>query len=116
VLGNAGAAVEGGRDMDLVARHRAAGSTTVDTRSTGMSWPRDTYSLAHVSLPFRPDDPVYGATPPTHWDFMFLGRIQLYGERGVLAVPAGDFARLRYNPFFAYIELRLNEFLAARER
>ncbi len=116
VLGNAGAAVEGGRDMDLVARHRAAGSTTVDTQSTGMSWPRDTYSLAHVSLPFRADDPVYGATPPTHWDFMFLGRIQLYGERGVLAVPAGDFARLRYNPFFAYIELRLNEFLAVRER
>jgi len=88
----------------------------VDTRPTGISWPRDIHSLAHVSLPFRPDDPVYGATPPTHRDFMFLGRVQLYGERGVLVVSPGDFARLRYNPFFAYIELRLHEFLAARER
>ncbi len=117
ILGNAGAAVEGGRDTALVARHRAAGSMTVDTQPTGMAWPRDTYSLSHVALPFRADDPVYGATPPpTHWDFMFLGRVQLFGERGVLAVPAGDFARLRYNPFFPYIELRLNKFLAARER
>ena len=81
-----------------------------------MAWPPDTYSLSHVALPFRADDPVYGATPPTHWDFMFLGRVQLFGERGVLAIPAGGFARLRYNPFFPYIESRLDEFLSARER
>jgi alpha-beta hydrolase superfamily lysophospholipase len=116
VLGNAGAASGGERDLALIARHRAAGSTVVDTRSTGMSWPRDTYSLAHVALPFRADDPVYGATPPVHWDFMFLGKIQLFGERGVLAVPPGDFARLRHNPFFPYIESRLNEFLTVLER
>jgi alpha-beta hydrolase superfamily lysophospholipase len=116
VLGNAGTALEGERDTVLVARHRAAQSTTLDTRPTGMTWPRDIYSLAHVALPFRADDAVYGATPPAHWDFMFLGKIQLFGERGVLAVPAGDFARLRHNPFFPYIESRLNEFLTARER
>jgi alpha-beta hydrolase superfamily lysophospholipase len=116
VLGNAGTAEEGARDLALVARHRAPGSMTVDTRPTGMAWPRDTYSLAHVALPFRADDPVYGATPPAHWDFMFLGKVQLFGERGVLAVPAGDFARLRHNPFFPYTESRLNEFLTARER
>jgi len=115
VLGNAGTAEEGARDLALVARHRAPGSMTVDTRPTGMAWPRDTYSLAHVALPFRADDPVYGATPPAHWDFMFLGKVQLFGERGVLAVPAGDFARLRHNPFFPYTESRLNEFLTARE-
>ncbi len=45
---------------------------------------------------------------------MFLGRIELYGERGVLAVPAGTFARLRYNPFFPYIESRLSEYLTER--
>jgi hypothetical protein len=32
------------------------------------------------------------------------------------AVPASDFARLRHNPFFPYIESRLNEFLTAREQ
>lgn len=117
VLGNGGTAVEGQRDLAVVARHRPAGGATLDTQPTGMSWPRDTYSLAHVALPFRPDDPVYGATPPpAPWSFMFLGKIQLYGERGVLAVPPGDFARLRFNPFFPYIESRLDEFLAARER
>jgi alpha-beta hydrolase superfamily lysophospholipase len=116
VLGNAGTPADGGRDLALVARHRAAGSTAFDTQPTGMSWPRDTYSLAHVALPFRADDPVYGAVPPIHWDFMFLGKIQLFGERGVLAVPPGDFARLRYNPFFPYIESRLNQFLSAREK
>jgi hypothetical protein len=89
---------------------------SVDTRPTGMTWPRDIYSLAHVALPFRPDDLVYGATPARHWDVMFLGKIQLFGERGVLAVSPGDFARLRYNPFFPYIESRLNEFLAPLER
>jgi len=115
VIGNAGA--HGGtQGAAVVARHRAAGSTTVDTKPTGMTWPLDTYSLAHVALPFRPDDPVYGATAPTHWDFMFLGRIGLFGERGVLAVSPGDFARLRHNPFFPYVESSVNAFLAARER
>lgn len=79
-------------------------------------WSRDIYSLAHVALPFRAHDPVDGATPPTYWDFMFLGKVQLFGERGLLAVPPGDFARLRYNPFFLYIESRLNEFLSVLER
>jgi alpha-beta hydrolase superfamily lysophospholipase len=116
VVGNAGTAAEGERDAALVARHRAAESAMLDTRPIGMTWPRDIYSLAHISLPFRADDPVYGATPPTHWDFMFLGKIQLFGERGVLAVANGDFARLRYNPFFPYIESRLGEFLTAREQ
>jgi hypothetical protein len=116
VLGNAGGAEAGERDATLVARHRAAGGMLVDTRPTGMTWPRNTYSLSHIALPIRADDPVYGATPPAHWDFMFLGRVQLVGERGILAVPAGDFARLRYNPFFAYLASRLNEFLSARER
>jgi esterase/lipase len=116
VLGNAGTAKEGERDLSLVALHRAAGSMEVEGRPTGLAWPRDVYSLAHVALPFRADDPVYGATPPAHWDFMFLGKVQLFGERGVLAVPAGDFARLRYNPFFPYIESRLNEFLSVLEQ
>jgi alpha-beta hydrolase superfamily lysophospholipase len=111
VLGNAGT-----QSPEVVARHRGPGSMTVDTQPTGLRWPLDVYSLAHVALPFRPDDPVYGATRPTHWDFMFLGKVGLFGERGVLAVSPGDFARLRHNPFFPYVEARVNGFLAARER
>ena len=114
VLGNA-TAQGGAEGAAVVARHRAAGGSTVDVRPTGLRWPHDTYSLAHVSLPFRPDDPVYGATPPVRWDFMFLGKIAVFGERGVLDVSPGGFARLRHNPFFPYVESRVNAFLAARE-
>jgi alpha-beta hydrolase superfamily lysophospholipase len=105
-----------GQRAAVVVRHRAAGSVTLDESPTGMAWPLDVYSLAHVALPFRPDDPVYGNAPPAHLDFIFLGKIALFGERGVLVVPPGDFARLRYNPFFSYVESRLGDFLAARER
>jgi hypothetical protein len=31
---------------------------------------------------------------------MFLDKIELFGEHGVLVVPRGDFARLRHNPSF----------------
>ena len=74
------------------------------------------YSLTHVALPFRADDPVYGATRPDRQALIFLGKVELFGERGVLDIPAGDFTRLRYNPFFPYVESRINEYLAAREK
>ncbi|MDH5244872.1 MAG: lysophospholipase [Betaproteobacteria bacterium] len=115
VLGNA--TLQGGiQGAAVIARHRAAGATTIDVQPTGLRWPHDTYSLSHVSLPFRPDDPVYGATPPVRWDFIFLGKMGVFGERGVLSVSPGEFARLRHNPFFPYVEARVNAFLAARER
>jgi len=110
VLGNAA-----DRGADVVARHRAAGGTAVDEVPTGLRWPHDVYSLAHVSLPFRPDDSVYGATPPARWSFIFLGKIAVFGERGVLTVSPGTFSRLRYNPFFPYVESRVDAFLAGHE-
>jgi esterase/lipase len=101
----------------VVARHRPAGGVAAEALVTGLRWPPDTYSLSHVALPFRPDDPVYGATPPVGpWRFMYLGKLALYGERGVLSVSPGDFARLRHNPFFPYMEARLNSYLQALER
>jgi alpha-beta hydrolase superfamily lysophospholipase len=115
VLSNSGAATREQVPI-LVARHRAAGGRALDTRPTGLAWPRDTYSLSHIALPFRADDPVYGAAPPALRNLIFLGKIELYGERGVLALAAGDFTRLRYNPFFAYVESRLEDYLSVREQ
>ena len=40
-----------------------------------------------------------------------LGRIELRGERGVLQIPAVDMLRLRWNPFYPYMEQRLLEFV-----
>jgi hypothetical protein len=41
-------------------RTREARSSTTVSRALPMVWPQGVYSLAHVSIPFAPDDPVYG--------------------------------------------------------
>jgi len=40
---------------------------------------------------------------------MNLGSLEPRGERGVLRVSLNHFMRLRYNPFFPYIEKRMVE-------
>jgi hypothetical protein len=62
------------------------------------------YSLSHVALPFRPDDPIYGATPSGG---LPLGALELRGERGVFGLSMDQLMRLRYNPFFAYVDARV---------
>ena len=36
--------------------------------------------------------------------------MDLRGERGVLKIPAADMLRLRWNPFYPFMERRLLEF------
>jgi len=76
-----------------------------------LTWPQGVYSLSHVALPFSSEDPVYGAHPPAVQTLIYLGRLELRGERGLLAVPASDLIRLRYNPFFAYVQACVDAFL-----
>ena len=80
----------------------------------GMSWPEDVYSLTHVALPFPPDDPLYGARDgPRESDFhVHLGDIAMRGERGVLKVPADEMLRLRWNPFYPFLEQKVMEFFS----
>lgn len=80
------------------------------------SWPRDLYSLAHVALPFPPQDPLYGADPTAHSPGIRLGTLALRGERGVLQVGASDMLRLRWNPFYPYVQRRLLEFFEINDR
>jgi len=75
-----------------------------------LEWPRGFYSLSHVAVPFAPDDPIYGSLPNSGERFgIQLGMLEPRGEKGLLSVPAGQFNRLRSNPFFRYIEQRLIE-------
>jgi esterase/lipase len=99
------------QSSQVVALHRAAGSTTVERLPTGLEWPRQIFSLSHVALPFPPDDPVYGLNPPATKSLIYLGRPELLGERGLLAVSPTVLMRLRCNPFFSYVEQRLGAFL-----
>jgi alpha-beta hydrolase superfamily lysophospholipase len=81
------------------------------TNKLELSWPPGVISLSHVALPFAPDDPLYGQRPPLNSDFLFLGQMAIQGERGLLTIPSDWMFRLRYNPFYGYVESRLLQWI-----
>ena len=81
------------------------------TEPLNLAWPRGVISLSHVALPFPPDDPLYGQGPPGKEDIIFLGQMAIQGERGLLKIPSDFLIRLRYNPFYAFLEARVLEWL-----
>ncbi len=82
-------------------------------RSLALAWPEDIYSLSHTSLPFPPNDLVYGfdVTDNEGNEVPTLGNLRIRGEQGVLSVPADNLLRLRSNPFYSYIEQRITDTL-----
>jgi hypothetical protein len=99
--------------LQVVEQRAPAESGQLVQRSLDLAWPRMTFSLSHVALPFPPDDPLYGflELPPTN--HLRLGSIEIRGENGVLRVPMWALTRQRSNPFHGYLIERLDEFLAA---
>ena len=77
------------------------------TEPLDLVWPRGVISLSHVALPFSPDDPLYGQSPPGEKDILFLGQMALQGERNLLKIPYSFLVRLRYNPFYDFLEKRV---------
>jgi alpha-beta hydrolase superfamily lysophospholipase len=77
----------------------------------GLSWPRGVVSLSHVALPIPPDDPIYGQFPPVENDRIFLGDLAIRGERGLLKIPEDWLLRMRYNPFYSYMEERVMDWV-----
>lgn len=92
-------------------RYRPVRSSEISDEQVDLFWPRGIYSLAHVALPFSPGDPIYGEQAPKDKKKVYLGRIELRGEKGLLVVSASEFSRLRYNPFFNYMKQRIEEFI-----
>lgn len=96
--------------QEVIARRWSPGSSRPVDEPLGLSWPLGVFSLSHLSVPFPPDDPVYGSGAGGIPDWgVPLGSVEPRGERDLLAVPIDLFTRLRYNPFFPYIERRLVE-------
>jgi alpha-beta hydrolase superfamily lysophospholipase len=93
--------------LEVAAYSRAAGATEIVERALDLRWPRSLVSLSHVALPFRTDDPLYGLEPVVAADGFTLGGPAPRGESSALALPLGNLARLRSNPFFAVIDERL---------
>ena len=99
-----------------------AGPGQVEPRVTSLdaAWPEEIYSLSHIALPFRRDDPLYGDTePPGQEPWLQLGGIAPRGERGVLRIPADEVLRMRWNPFYPWLEewvLELPDHAAYRKK
>jgi alpha-beta hydrolase superfamily lysophospholipase len=97
----------------VVARRRGADGAPITESPLDLAWPRDMYSLAHIALPFPPDDPVYGG-PEAKGSSpgIQLGNVVLRGEHGVLQVAPADLLRVHWNPFHSYVERRMLEFMS----
>jgi len=115
---------EKSHDRKLVEFRRPAGGGARSERDPGLEWPEDIYSLSHVALPFAVDDPLYGdgvagdegpGVTTGSGKALRLGDLAMRGERGVLQVSASDMLRLRWNPFYGYLEGRALAFLGLSE-
>ncbi|MCK0195543.1 alpha/beta hydrolase [Ancylobacter sp. 6x-1] len=105
VLANASA-----NSAEVVERSTPAGSTVESVRPTGLSYPRDVFSLSHVALPFPPTDSLYGSDPDPSENFgVQLGAMAVRGERGALIVNLDALVRMSSNPFFPYMIERIGQ-------
>ena len=100
----------GRNSQEVMVASTTPGKADTTDRNLGLSWPDDIYSLAHVALPFPPDDPLYGGQGGAKSPGIHLGDLALRGERGVLLIPASEMLRLRWNPFYSYLEGKVLEF------
>lgn len=102
---------QSGAEIDALAM--AAGESQAVTTATDLIWPEQIYSLSHIAIPFRADDPLYGdgsITDPNYPGLVF-GALAPRGEKGVLLLTPDFFLRTRYNPFFAFQGRYLTEWL-----
>jgi len=103
------------QSREVIMASKNPGSNVPSVERLRLSWPDDVYSLAHVALPFPPNDPLYGGRPAGKSPGIRLGNIALRGERGALEVSASDMLRLRWNPFYAFVEARVLNFIGLGE-
>jgi alpha-beta hydrolase superfamily lysophospholipase len=97
-----------GKDPKQVVIRRRVQGKGLETQETGLSWPQEIYSLAHIALPFSASDPIYGNGGPDHR--ATLGNIALRGEKGAIRISPADMLRQRWNPFLPWVEKRVLEF------
>ncbi len=100
-------------DTDFVSEwQRLAGETDMHEAALPLEFPRGVYSLSHIALPFPMDDPTFGLEPNDKDFFgIRLGNLNLRGERNTLIIAADTNQRLNSNPFYPYMERRIDEWL-----
>jgi alpha-beta hydrolase superfamily lysophospholipase len=91
---------------------KPANSDVVTEAASDLEWPDGVFALSHSSIPFPPDDSVYGAEADPGHPGIHLGRIDIQGETGVLLFSAEEVIKLRYNPFHSYMLERIRTFVS----
>ena len=100
----------------VVARHKEAfAGEFSETEALNIEWPRGVISLSHVALPFAPNDPLYGRFPPEDNNTLFLGQMEIRGERGLMKISSDWLLRIRYNPFYSVLESRVLDWVGTIE-
>lgn len=95
----------------LSIRQKPANSDAVTEAASDLEWPDGIFALSHSSIPFPPDDSVYGADADPDHPGIHLGRIDIQGETGVLLFSADEVIKLRHNPFHSYMTRRVQAFV-----
>ncbi|MEB6576097.1 alpha/beta hydrolase [Enterobacter quasiroggenkampii] len=95
--------------FSTVAKITPAGRTQETVVPLAQSWPQDVYSLSHVAVPFPQDDDLYGREPGVKNRYgISLGTIALWGETSVLSVGKEALMRVTSNPFYDFMQERIN--------
>ncbi|HDW3274432.1 TPA: alpha/beta hydrolase [Enterobacter asburiae] len=103
--------------FSTVAKTTPAGSTRETVVPLAQAWPQDVYSLSHVAVPFPPDDDLYGREPGMKNRYgISLGTIALWGETSVLSVGKEALMRVTSNPFYGYMQERINSRIGGGEK
>ena len=107
---------EHAESANVVARHKPPFTAEFSkTESLNLAWPRGVISLSHIALPFAANDPLYGQFPPEDRNVLFLGQVEIRGERGLMKISSDWLLRLRYNPFYPLLESRVLEWVGDSE-
>ena len=98
------------RDTDEIeVREYTPGQRQPVVTSPGLAWPEHVVSVGHVSVPFPPNDPVYGYIPGSGANGIpSIGSWAVRGEEGALVLPLGALPRLRANPFWSVLKAQLD--------
>lgn len=91
----------------VIIRTRKPGQMEITQTDIDLTWPSDIFSLGHIALPFPEQDPLYGARQDNGKSELQLGSLAVRGESGMLLVPTSYMLRIRWNPFYPYLEQRV---------
>lgn len=95
---------------------RPAGTLDNEETPLPLEYPRGVYSLSHIALPFPLNDPTYGLDPDEKEFYgIRLGNLNLRGEKNTLILAADVNQRLNANPFYRYMEQRIDEWLEIKK-